>query len=228
MFEILIKLAKDYSADVVRCKYIKGKEFNYQWSIIFDTVPDRFNSRTYLRNSILNNGDGIWVLWDKLIKRECFERIRFPEGRIYEDNATVYRILFQENCLIEIDIPLYYYYQNENSTMNQAFSEKNADWLIVLEEMIEFFDNNHDTEVCIHLIKRYINESVWIYKKIVEKFPDSKRIDYIKKQLKKYYRRYKKSLSITINNSPELYHIIYPKYSKAYWILRAVVHKMKG
>ena len=228
MFSTLIRIITESKSDLVLFGYTKGIEEKVYWERNEQIDYQTWNGKAFLNDCILNDKNGCWILCDKLFNRKCFKGISLPVGRIFEDNAVVYKILYNATRIATTESVLYYYYQNEKSTTNQAFSEKKADWLIVLEEMIEFFENNHDTEVCVHLVKRYFDESVWIYKTIVDKFPNSKRIDYIKKQLKKHYRKYKNSLSITISNSPELYHIIYPKYSKTYWLLRTVVQNMKG
>ena len=228
MFLTLIRIITETKSDIVLFGYIEGKEERFCWERIEEAHYQIYDGKTFLKDCILSNKNGCWILCDKLFDRNCFNEIRLPVGRIFEDNAIVYKILYETNRVSISDAVLYYYYQNENSTTNQAFSEKNVDWLVVLEEMIAFFESNNDTDVCFHLVNRYINESVWIYKKLFEGFPDSKRIDYIKKQLRSHYRKDRKFVPITIKNSPELFHIIYPKCSKVYWFLRAVEYKMKG
>ena len=53
--------------------------------------------------------------WDKLWKRDCFESIRFPKGRVYEDIATTYRIFLQIDRVVCIPDALYHYRFREGS-----------------------------------------------------------------------------------------------------------------
>lgn len=219
MFETLVCTAQQTNADIVRCNYIEGTDCNYNWQLSNKIVTKEYDSKSYLRASILNNTNGIWVLWDKIYRRSCFDEIRFPEGRIFEDNATVYKVLYYANTIVEIDSVFYYYFQNANSTTNQSFYEKKADWLIVLQEMISFYEEHRDKEVVEYLVNRYINDAVYIiYPRLVKYCPKSKRIKPIKKTIKTYYKKIKKKKHFNIKNSPEIYNIIYPSFSRAYWL----------
>ncbi len=59
--------------------------------------------------------------WDKLYKRDTYDGIKFPEGRIYEDIATTYLAFNRCQKFAYIHVPLYYYRMNEVGT---SFSEK--------------------------------------------------------------------------------------------------------
>ncbi len=48
-------------------------------------------------------------------KRECFESIRFPKGRVYEDIATTYRIFLRIDRVVCIPDALYHYRFREES-----------------------------------------------------------------------------------------------------------------
>lgn len=51
----------------------------------------------------------------KLYRREIFEQIRYPEGRIYEDLHVYLDVLLQCRRIAVLDHPLYYYYTNPTS-----------------------------------------------------------------------------------------------------------------
>ena len=48
-----------------------------------------------VRSYYLDNIVSATVSWGKLIKKSCFAALRFPEGKIHEDEFTSYKILFQ-------------------------------------------------------------------------------------------------------------------------------------
>ncbi len=63
-------------------------------------------------------------VWAKLYRRELFAKIQFPVGMIYEDLATLYRVL--EGCerIVVSDAGLYGYRIRQESTMHQTASPK--------------------------------------------------------------------------------------------------------
>lgn len=226
MFEVLIGIVSVSKSEVVLFQYVEGEDNRYFWE---KTTSDYllYNGKDYLRNCLLNNERGCWVLWDKLFSRDCFKDLRLPEGRKYEDNATVYKILYPINRIAVTDNVFYYYYTNQNSTTKSEFSEVKADWPLALGEMIEFFYSKNDIEICDCLTKRYFNEGVYFYNTISERFPESKRLNEIKLTLKRLFKRNKKRFGLTIKDSPQLYNIVYPYRSRNYWRLYSVISKLK-
>ena len=56
-----------------------------------------------------------------------FNTIRFPEGRVHEDEATVYKLIDQCCLVSTLSEPLYYYVEHPNSTMTSVYSVKRLD-----------------------------------------------------------------------------------------------------
>ena len=62
--------------------------------------------------------------WNKLYKRELFDGIRFPEGRVYEDIAVTHKILMQAKQIVRIPDSLYFHLHRKGS-ITHCFSVKN-------------------------------------------------------------------------------------------------------
>ena len=70
------------------------------------------------------------TLYLLLIKRELFRDIRYPLGRMMEDQGTTYRIFQQCGKVAYRPVPLYYYYQRPDSILhrrNMKFYEDKLD-----------------------------------------------------------------------------------------------------
>lgn len=80
------------------------------------------------------------VTWAKLFLKEDFEALRFPVGRIYEDEFTIWRILFRCEHAAYLDAPVYAYYRNRNGIIRSAWGPANLDYLQALEEQREWID----------------------------------------------------------------------------------------
>lgn len=79
------------------------------------------------------------VAWGKLYKKECFKDIRYPEGKLHEDEFVTYKILFQYQNVAVVDQPLYAYFQNEDGIMHQSWNLRRMAAFDALEEQVDFF-----------------------------------------------------------------------------------------
>jgi len=91
------------------------------------------------------------MVWNKIYKKELFDKndIKFPVGKIHEDNFTTYKLYDKANFVSLINDKLYYYFQRSDSIMGKAFNKKRLDILIALEEIKKYFgkDNRLQKEV---------------------------------------------------------------------------------
>jgi len=85
-------------------------------------------------NSILG-----MVAWGKLYKKHLFEIVRFPLGRLHEDEFTTYRVLSEASSIAVVDSQLYYYFINYEGIMLSKWSIKRLDSLDACMEQIKFF-----------------------------------------------------------------------------------------
>lgn len=60
------------------------------------------------------------VAWGKLYRRELLANVRFPVGRVHEDDATTHMIYLAAERVVDVDEPLYQYWQRPDSIMGAA------------------------------------------------------------------------------------------------------------
>ncbi len=192
-------------------------------------VPSRvWNGKEFLRHCLLDSVDKKpWVLWDKIFHRDCFKTIRFPEGRIYEDNAVVYRMLYEAETIADCDAKLYYYFFNENGTVNQSFKLKHLDWLKVLEEMIPYFEEKKDQVLVEKLNKSYLFALTDLYQKVKSHLNEPSALADLKVKLEKQYAQEKKKYPITIKTHPNVIEILRPTYAKLYWTAQGILSRIR-
>lgn len=75
----------------------------------------------------------------KLYHKNCFSDIRYPVGKIHEDAATSFRLLFAEKKIAVSDAALYYYFQNPEGTTKSPWSLKRLDAIDAVKAQISFF-----------------------------------------------------------------------------------------
>ena len=65
--------------------------------------------------------------WNKLYKKQCWETLRFPVGKICEDAFTTYRLVHNSKKIVQIPEAFYCYRIRPESIMTSAFSLKRMD-----------------------------------------------------------------------------------------------------
>lgn len=92
---------------------------------------------------------------NKLYKAHLFDNIRFPIGKIYEDQFTTYKIIWAANKIIYTNKPCYYYFIRNGSIARGDFNVKQFDILDATDAIIDFFKERYPKVV------KYIQYS-WI------------------------------------------------------------------
>ncbi len=80
------------------------------------------------------------VVWVKLFKRELFDDVRFPVGKIYEDTAVTYRLIDKSNRVGCIGKAKYNYIKRDGSVMDNAIKNIRLDAIDIYNEMYEFIN----------------------------------------------------------------------------------------
>lgn len=140
----LLNAANKNKSDISICGFIgtKGEE------PILSSNPFYFKKMS-TETFYLDHYSNAIIACGKLYKKSCFENIRYPIGRIYEDGFTTYKILFKYNKILFIPSPLYFYFTNTDGIMHRKFSLKNYEGILAREERIEFFNKNGYHEIAI-------------------------------------------------------------------------------
>lgn len=213
-------------ATISVCGHTKVTAHN-GFSLLSGQAPNRWNGAEYVRQCMTGRvTNKAWLLWDKLFHRDCFANLRMPEGRINEDNAIVYKILYEADVVAECDEILYYYFQNETSTVNQPFKRKHLDWLLVPQEMITYFTEKEDAVMIDKANRMYLSALEDMYRKVRDNLDDPRLLRELKEKLRVQYQHEKKRYPINIRTHPMLYAILFPGYTRCYWTLQGIRHKL--
>lgn len=103
------------------------------------------------------------LTWNKLYKSKLFENIRFPKGKIHEDEFTTYRVVCRANKIAVNSKKLYYYRQRPDSIMGKKISNTVFDAGEALKEKIDFYKEKRLDELEILNRNKYLN---WINERI--------------------------------------------------------------
>ena len=93
---------------------------------------------------------------NKLFRKSLFADIRFPVGKIHEDNYITHKILFQFDVIPYVRSPLYAHYKNMNSITFSPWNLKRLDALPATEEQIPYFLERGFLEIAEYCFRKYI------------------------------------------------------------------------
>ena len=147
-FDRLYSVVYNWEADIAVCKAESGTD-----------APFLFGEEDENSNVIAISGrsacrsiyymDGIIPIqpWGKIYKKRLFEGIKFPEGMICEDDATIPRLLYLSSKVALVNSKIYFYRQQPNSVMNSKFYKKRFYGVRAVGICIDFFNHVGDAEM---------------------------------------------------------------------------------
>lgn len=91
---------------------------------------------------LMNEGFGHQA-WGKLFRRELWERLRFPEGLLYEDYAVIYDVMLGASKAAVVTDALYFYRMQADSIMHQKIAERNLSLLDTSERVTKMLSEKY-------------------------------------------------------------------------------------
>lgn len=145
MIEELWKNMHEFESDISICNYFRD---NNRKKVI---NKELFDSETFVAEEddkflFLHKHYTLTIhAWGKLYKRELFDGIRYPDGKIYEDAFIVCDLLDRARVVSYLMKPLYNYVYRENSIFH-TFSVKHFDKIEAFNIKIGFFEKKGMTD----------------------------------------------------------------------------------
>ena len=155
--ETLLHALEQTNADISIANFIKT-QFSYKY--ILKTYEHNFtilNSTEALAKLWNREEDSIFVTaWGKLFKKSLYTNIRFPKGRIHEDEYTSYKLLYHSNLIVFLDVPLYIYFQRKDSIMGQVEKSSIRSLRAQIEKYLFFKRKNIP-----HILNLFVKKLCW-------------------------------------------------------------------
>lgn len=151
--EYLYNCAKEYKTDISLCYY-----FETIHSQVSANHPSFHHECFTPEEFFCNHHTKAILACAKLYRLFLFENIRYPIGKIHEDQFTTHQLLFQCNRIAVVPEHLYYYYQREDSIMHTSWSSKSLDELDALYAQMNYllqhnFSRSYERSFSVYLSK---------------------------------------------------------------------------
>lgn len=140
-YQTLINNMVKFECDIVISNTFNIDEEGRKWR------PYKAESSMYLGEEALecNLGCGYPcddVVWNKLYKKELWEEIRFPFGRIHEDTFVMAKVMSRAKRVYFDDSISYFYLQRGDSIAHQSFNKKSIDKFDAYAEVAQYIYAN--------------------------------------------------------------------------------------
>lgn len=172
-------------ADISMCSYMKTKENTVE---CYDKVNASeivlLKNEETLEKMLYRNGVDSYS-WGKLYKKELFDDIEFPVGKLFEDVWIMHRIYDRANLVAFNPARLYFYFQRQGSIVNSQFSTRKMDQVFASEEVLRFIKSKYPKLTNAAISKLFI-ASIDIFRRIPGKDRYKKEKKYLKAIIKKY------------------------------------------
>lgn len=162
--------------------------------------------------------------WGRLYHRDCFSKVRYPVGRIYEDIAVTYRLLFMFPQVAMVHNVLYFYYFNKNSIVHRKWDLTKLDALTAFEEQLVFFKQEDRADLEAIVAKGYLDSLSWNYRHLMNSdYQESVKEHYkklLKEKMRCAVREYREILNISFIKDTVYYEVLFPQLVNLYWVLK--------
>lgn len=155
----------DEDTDMVQCGYNVFDGANVCGSI-------KAKTNTYSKEKALqfymDNLELCVVPWNKVIRKELAEKVQFPCGRRYEDEAIMYKLFYEAQKIKNLEDCYYYYYQNQDGFMlkEKESISKLYDFLQAKKDLFDYINNN-SPELKKRIIKEWTRVVFFTYLKSI-------------------------------------------------------------
>ena len=145
--EKLYNAIKKNNTKVSQCNISKVNNQNEVIEEIGYNVNEVKNTKKMLKEIYSQHWIENTVVWNKMYLTELFKDIRYPIGKIHEDEFITYKILYNVKEIALVNEHLYNYRENVNSITRRKFTLSKLDILEAFEERLEFFKKNNEQQL---------------------------------------------------------------------------------
>ena len=197
MYEILFEALKKENAAIAMCDCEIVSEDGQVIESKSPIVNEVFTGIQGLHKLADNDGWYYVTLWNKLCARKVLEGLKFPQGRVYEDEEIVHEVFFRADKIVSLNQKLYNYVQRKGSITKSTSGIKSLDIIEPLCHRLLFYKEHGLTELCSELCRNlravYDNRRMQIYG--IDDFQGRKRLKEVDKLFKATYFECAKSVS---------------------------------
>lgn len=196
--ETLLQACKETGSEIAQCRYeyVSGDVVTKEKEEV--EPRETFSGKEMIKGMSWKDGAYNVVAWNKLYKKTVFEGVRYPEGRIHEDEATTHKLFYNAKQVAFVYRFLYGYYTGGESITRNRFSMKRLDWEWAVSQRLEFLKEREEWDILTPMYKIYMDGTLDLYYKVLEELKDKKTALDLKRKMKCIFRECKNNKGIPV------------------------------
>jgi glycosyltransferase involved in cell wall biosynthesis len=170
---VLYEAAKETNSEIALCKYeyVKGDGLTQSHKL---GKRSTFTGVQLIEEMYSPDGAFFVVAWNKLYHKSLFTNIRYPEGRIHEDEATTHQLYFEAKKGVFVDRYLYGYFIGGESITRKKFNRNRLDWAWSVGQRMDFMEEKKLGTLLPTALRHYADGVIDLYFQCKDGLPDSK------------------------------------------------------
>lgn len=134
--QYLLETMLEQNADIVECGVRKfSTEINFPLKDKGNTI---FFTKIEALRELIFDGDIRQHVWNKLYRKKVIADVKFPVGKINEDEFWTYKVVGKAEKICKIENEFYGYFQREGSIMGARYSIQRLDALEAKAERLDY------------------------------------------------------------------------------------------
>ena len=139
-------LNKNY-ADMAVCSCVTGDRADYEFPDPETAEVQLFKGDRKFEKLFDPDKFDFIVPWEKLYKKELFQGLKYPDGKIHEDEYLAHYLMERAERIAYIKTPLFYYTIEKKGITKSKFSLKRIDAVPALLDRNDYFEKKRNPEL---------------------------------------------------------------------------------
>lgn len=235
MYEVMVAfLERNPSIHVAMCRYNKVEEDDN--SMHLEHAAKDFymlDHSNLIKDMFSEQYEMFVVVWNKLYRRSVWEELRFPVGKLREDEFVSYKYLSELQQLGVFYDKFYHYRQRKGSIMQQCELKAYWDNTEAILEKVSFFEKKAPEEYSL-CVKRSLETLIYYYK-CAKNTGDAEKSNGIREVFLEIWAKVKRNPNVRMDKERRVYFSAFEKsdvwmekYMPIYWKKLSLQRKIKN
>lgn len=156
MIQVMYDKLSEQQADLCICNIqVVDEAYKPIEQMAISQIKNEVLSQDEMYEKIVKSPNWFYVVaWNKLYKREIFEKVHYKIGKIHEDELAIHHIVGCCDKIVTIENRLYNYVQRDNSITHNGYKVQQLDIVEAFADRAEFFLKINQNEKAFRMLER--------------------------------------------------------------------------
>lgn len=187
----LVENMEKYDLDISQACLLRVRDGNVPEYVYEEKPVEVFDNVQMQWKIFEKNRFFSMCLCGKVFKKELFDGLKFPVGRINEDESLIYLLMYRAKRIGIMDDNLYYYHYNSQSITEKKYNIHRLDCFYMFEEKYSFFIKEGLNDLADKTANEYFSQMAIVFCHDKKQITDYKAI---KKKAKEIYKKDRKEI----------------------------------